>query len=396
MEPASGGTLSWYRHLGHLDGTDRWEGPHMVGTEWDGFADVSVAGNGDLFAVELPAPLDVRIDPTNSATSGGRLLWYRHVGRADGSRRWEEPEEIDSRVGGFAAVIGGGSEPQADAAAEIQRFHAESLGVLTVGSPTGPVERVADDVFQQAYTFGTLLKPLGGPATIGARAHVSVSVAAIRCFGTDDPGGTDEPYLVSTVYALDPALGEKAHSTTLFGHADLGDVEAGDVFGKNRQLATDMMVPGDGEIRIHVQLWDEETLEAPPEKVKNATSEVVQEGLRAGTVAIGAAYGGPGGAAAAGGVLAVAEAIGILDGVGNAIGGVVADLFADNLVDQLDFVIPSSFLKALVSGDPATGDRTSAAIPGVTFNFPTGIEDDSWLFERGQGTYRMFFKITPV
>ena len=34
----------------------------------------------------------------------GELLWYRHVGRDDGSFRWEGPKTV---VGGFSDVFGG-------------------------------------------------------------------------------------------------------------------------------------------------------------------------------------------------------------------------------------------------------------------------------------------------
>jgi hypothetical protein len=34
LKPASGGDLMWYRHLGSADGSFRWEGPKKVGSGW--------------------------------------------------------------------------------------------------------------------------------------------------------------------------------------------------------------------------------------------------------------------------------------------------------------------------------------------------------------------------
>ena len=50
---------------------------------------------------------------------------------------------------------------EAIVAQEIEQFHLASLGILTVGSPTGPVNRTLERGFRQPYSFGSIIKPAG-------------------------------------------------------------------------------------------------------------------------------------------------------------------------------------------------------------------------------------------
>lgn len=292
------------------------------------------------------------------------------------------------------------------AAREIAQFHKDNLAVLSVGSPSGSLFRTAEGNYVQPHTFGSIIKPRGETPRLGDRYVVSIEIAAIKCFATDDPGGTDEPYLITCVYALDPSRKvDELVDTRRIDHSALGDADTGRVFAQARPIAANVVVPGEGEIRMNVQLWDEEMV-GSTKNLKDATATAAKVAVTTGLTAAGAALGG-----AAGGVGAVPGAIAgaalgqLLDPVSEAIGGLVADLLAgaieDDLVDQLDFVIPSTFLHKLCFGDPEVLNRTSTSIPGVTYNFPETPEDESdagksWLFERGHGTYRVFFKITRI
>ncbi|MDQ6701891.1 MAG: tachylectin-related carbohydrate-binding protein [Pseudomonadota bacterium] len=51
MTPASGGDLMWYRHVGREDGSFRWEGPKKVGTGWGGLTHVFSGGDGIIYAI---------------------------------------------------------------------------------------------------------------------------------------------------------------------------------------------------------------------------------------------------------------------------------------------------------------------------------------------------------
>jgi len=276
------------------------------------------------------------------------------------------------------------------AASEIERFHSNNLGTLTVGSPTGPLTRNPDGSFQQAYAFGSIVKPLDGPPLIASRFFVDLRVAGVTCFGTDDPSGTDEPYFVTVAVAVDPFNGDNSIQTVKFGPDEIGPISPRQVFAKDHQLTDKaFLVPGDGSLRIHVKLMDLEN--GDPDAIKSKMSTAAQAAMAAGLAAIPLV--GPPGAL-------VAKSSGILDTVGDALGGLVADIFGDDLIGQLDFVVDNAFLRQILSGDPSLTTRRSDSIPGEVYNFPQLKEDESpesrsWLFDRGagKGTYRMFFKI---
>ena len=73
-------------------------------------------------------------------------------------------------------------------------------------------------------------------------------------FTTDDPGGTDEPYLISNTYTVDPSVGQTSAHTVEISNDALGNHEAGDIFGQDQQLANNITVPGDGDITVHISL----------------------------------------------------------------------------------------------------------------------------------------------
>jgi hypothetical protein len=106
--PASGGDLTWAHHIGREDGSFKWEGPKKVGAGWSGFEHVFSGGDGIIYGI---TPIvETKVDPTGGETpaSGGDLWWYRHVGSADGSFKWEGPKKVGNGWGGLEHVFSGG------------------------------------------------------------------------------------------------------------------------------------------------------------------------------------------------------------------------------------------------------------------------------------------------
>jgi hypothetical protein len=376
--PAEGGDLLWYRHTGHDDGTAGWDEPKKVGTGWGEFLQVFSGGNGVIYAVQR----------------NGDLTWYRHIGRADGSFAWEGPKKVGTGWGEFTHVLHGGQPSIGNVTDEITRFYVDNLGVLTVGTPTGPVIRTPDDGYRQTYTFGNILKPLGDFPDIGDRTHVTISLAGIQCVVTDDPSGTDEPFVVTSVFTLDPRLFEKAVQTRRIGPERVGDVHEGGVFGQGRDMAVDFAIPGDSSIAVHLELFDQE-LVSNPDKAKEAISDANTAAVLAGVAAL-TAFVPPAGAAAAAAV-AVLQASGLLDDFSDGIGSLVTSLFSEDHLGTVDLRVTKEFLKQLQE-NPQSLERKSDSIGGESYNFPQAPEDDSpagksWLINNGQGIYRPFFRI---
>jgi hypothetical protein len=281
-------------------------------------------------------------------------------------------------------------------AQEMEQFHSTSLGILTVGSPTGPVTRTLEGDFMQSYSFGSIIKPAGKFPDIGDRYHVTVILVGVRCFGTDDPGGTDEPYLITSVITLDPRLKDKAPQTKLIGQGSIGDIEVGAVFGQNTDLAVDIPVPGDSDIALNVQLFDQELI-TNPAKVRDTIADITRGLVIAGLTALTVAA-PPAGAIAGGALAALEAANGLVSKACDAVGSLITGLFDDDHLGTVDLRITNAFLQTL-RDDPRSLDRTSNSIGGETYNFPQFPEDDSeagrsWMFDReGKGTYRPFFRV---
>jgi hypothetical protein len=100
------GDLLWYRHDGRGDGTFTWApGPgNRVGNGWN-FWHVFSGGDGVIYAIE-----HVGLDPVTGRRTGGRLLWFRHDGRGDGTFTWApgSGNQVGSGWGGFKQVFSGG------------------------------------------------------------------------------------------------------------------------------------------------------------------------------------------------------------------------------------------------------------------------------------------------
>src|SRR5437763_809456 len=87
---ASGGHLRWARHLGAGAGGCRWKAFKTVGSGWADFTPVFSGGNGVIYAVEPVVEAGLNSDGTFRKASGGHLRWARHLGHEDGSFRWED------------------------------------------------------------------------------------------------------------------------------------------------------------------------------------------------------------------------------------------------------------------------------------------------------------------
>ena len=107
----SGGDLLWFRHDGRLDGSFQWEGPETVGTRWDAFRHVFSGGDDIVYGVtpRVDTALSDHVGGDTILASGGDLMWYRHIGREDGSFRWDGPRRVGTRWDVFKHVFSGGN-----------------------------------------------------------------------------------------------------------------------------------------------------------------------------------------------------------------------------------------------------------------------------------------------
>jgi hypothetical protein len=279
--------------------------------------------------------------------------------------------------------------PRALAKHAIMGFHEKQLGILIVGSPVGPVRDAANGAHEQRFEFGSILKPLDLPPRVATRFIVTIEIAAIKCFGTDDPDGEDQPYLVTAVYGIDPLQqgGSVRTSKIHFGNQTEGSVFRPPA-GKPL-MSEPIFIPGNGSIQVTLSLWDEEV--ASPGALQDKWRGIASAAIIAGLALLNPMVGS--GAS----VLEAAEGI-VKDAARELVTAVSEFLgIADDHIATRSFPITADFLKRLIahgSGMP----RTSASIPGIPYNFPELPETDdpvgrSWLFEGAGGSYRIFLTV---
>lgn len=272
---------------------------------------------------------------------------------------------------------------------EFDKYWLSERALFTIGTAVAPATWGGDSVARE-YNFGGLIKPLDGGIDLSFRTLATIEIAAVRCFATDDPSGTDEAYLITTVYAMDPVQGDRAIFTKKIGPTDVSSDSGQNTFFHGERLdAGAFFVAGDGGVNVHVAVFDEES--GDTSDLELAASRVAANAHRAGLVALATIP--LVGLAAAPIAYAASEASGLSDKVGQTAAGWIRDAFGDDLVGQRTFVIDADFLRRLKAGQ--VQDRTSDSIPNVKYNYPEIGEDDSWLLTRGSGTgaYRVFFRI---
>jgi len=154
---------------------------------------------------------------------------------------------------------------------EMRTWHMQSKAVLSLGTPVGMVTRSDDGGHVQQYGWGSAIKPqTAGDINIAARHVVHIEVAGVRCFSTDDVS-EDEPYIVFTLFAIDPTRTEEQLVVPGLLDASRQGIRSGQVFGKSFQItAGSFFIPGDGDVRIHTAVWDQESGD-PEEQKEKAT-----------------------------------------------------------------------------------------------------------------------------
>jgi hypothetical protein len=84
--------LVWYKHLGFADGSRLWEGPYEVGSDWSNYKQVIPGGEGIIYVVN----------------QNDKLLWCREMDYNHGAKAWEGPREVGSDWGNFKQVFSAG------------------------------------------------------------------------------------------------------------------------------------------------------------------------------------------------------------------------------------------------------------------------------------------------
>jgi hypothetical protein len=136
--------LMWARHEGRYDGSFRWTSDmKKVASDWD-FDQVFSGNNGVIYAIERLVPS--LLTPVEAPT-GGKLRWYRHEGRNDGTDRWAagSGKQVADRWTAFSTVFSGGFFSDLPA-----RLQFRLRGFVEYESTDNTFEGASDEVYMSA------------------------------------------------------------------------------------------------------------------------------------------------------------------------------------------------------------------------------------------------------
>jgi hypothetical protein len=268
------------------------------------------------------------------------------------------------------------------------------LGVL--GNPLTPVKPAGDD-WAQKFDFGTIRTM--GYTNCATETHwvADIEVAAIKCFGTEDPGGLfdparDEPYLIVTSLTPSEAFIRNQPIVRVWRSPTYTGIPGGRVFGENQLMFQDVPI-GPYGIRLKLTLMehehgDEATLERKiREKGGEMAGELTQ--LAAGLAGI-----------------PVTEEMrdeafdsAVVRTLGDLSVGMLTDILKDDIIDEKNWVIDGETLKGWVQTgftDQSFIDYRNEIPPSFQSNFP---RDDPFggdkLFAGGGGSYKVYLRVIP-
>jgi hypothetical protein len=271
-----------------------------------------------------------------------------------------------------------------------------SLGPL--GPPVGGlVQDIGSN--RQDYQLGSIrLNDANGTLEAFTKYDVEVKLSAVKCFGTEDPSGTDEAYLVLSLASINPNFGGVDQLVHTMRTEIINEVKGGLVFLKHTMIGTLHAFPGSG-IRIYVAVFDHEHGDA--DDLRDKIHAAVEDAAKKGAQLIAGA--------AASGNQQLAGPVG--DVIEFEVGGVkpfkilslglaslLADILGDNKIDEHEFVIPAQNIVDI--SNPAAFQASFRRHPDildadVQFNWPR-TDADEFLFSGGGGSYKVYFTITPL
>lgn len=282
-----------------------------------------------------------------------------------------------------------GTAESEKAALMIDDFHRRTGGDFgPLGSSIGPIIHQSDDLYVREFQLGKV-KTDGVNATQGqGNYRATVSVAAIKCFGTDDVT-TDETYAIISLISVNPSqVGEDQLVKTI----KIGpqNVQQHDTFGAGATIG-EIFPVGTG-IKVHVALFDRES--GDPEEVRAAIEEQLKELVKQGAAAIGGAvFGGDIPLAGTTSDIFQNKLVNFLTGT---LSGLIADWVSDDFIDEKEFLVDAGTLRtwATQAGFEAS-IRGSNDLPNdIILNIPKTPEDENLkVFTNGDATYKVYLLV---
>jgi hypothetical protein len=268
----------------------------------------------------------------------------------------------------------------------------------TLGSPRGAIARRPDGSYFQNFGLGVMdLKTTSADPVVIKQHQATVQLAAVKCFGTDDPSGTDEPFVIFSIVSVDPTQ-ITTHAGAMTVRTEIvNDISGGQIFFDDGRMLTNAPIDVSGSgLHIGVAVYDHDL--GDPDKISDTIAQAMEEAAKkAAQVFITAAaaadpkLNGPIGDFTDYSILGVkpfkfiADAITGLFGFGDdEVGTHTFQLTEDQL---LDFAQDPKF-RADVDGLPSQD----------SFNVPTPDDFEASLIRGGgsSGSYKVYLRVRVI
>lgn len=286
------------------------------------------------------------------------------------------------------------------AASKMSNLHRRTGGKFgRLGPSTGVVALSADGSWQQPFQNGSIhMANLDTDPNAFTKVSAEVSLAAIKCFGTQDKDGEDSTYAVISVVSVDPNFAHTDQLAFTVRTQIQDNVHAKDVLFKGSTLGIASAFPGSG-ISIHVAIWDHESGNA--DEIADKIHQILDDAANKGASALAGAMaaGDPTIAGGTIGDITDFEIAGIrpFEVFTVKLASILANAVSDDLVGEHTFLIPAQTIIDLA--DPtkfAASLRQSPDLDSdIFFNWPPRPQDE-FLFSDGNGSYKIYLKVKGV
>ena len=267
-----------------------------------------------------------------------------------------------------------------------------SIGVC--GKPTGEFGKIANGVYQQTFEWGQIHIRTDGanPAgEVNLQVLVAdVSLAAVKCLGTDDPE-EDETYVVMGVVSAADGFGVATDIARAWRSPIQEKTRKHDTILANTPIpGFDHFVVGANGLRVRIVIMDHES--GSPDDVRADIQSWIDTAGRDSKKAADdwAQSGGPALADIPSEVLTKLEKFLV---------GTLADALADDKIGEKTFTLSPQWLADLANGghDASRVDMRNEVAAPIFVNYPR-TEDDpfsgAWLFTNGSATYKAYLNVS--
>ena len=261
-----------------------------------------------------------------------------------------------------------------------------------LGGPQGAIISNADGSFTRDFELGRISQQGETPAAASTKFNVRISIAGTHCYGTDDPSGQDETYLIATIIILDP-LHDGKDSTVSTIKLGPRNTNAGDTFWQGNTLG-DAWIPSGSGIQIHLALWDQE--QGDPEEIRKKIEGYIKQAAQAAAAAIGGAV--EGGEVGSAGAVGDKFRDGFINDITLGLSGVIANMFSDDFLGEQVYVVESQRIPEWFEDtDRFLSSFRQENFGGqiVSYNVPVRPQDIP-MFEERDNSYMVFLKAEVV